>query len=191
MLKPMIKKAVGSVPVVALSATLALTMVGCGGNGAQSGSGSGSDAAASQVEEQAEGSGSASEAPVSEIVAQGGIEFPSYSIIPIEGWELTDRVDEKYEQCEFRRVGASSPDIFLRTFETEPMQEAEARQGSKKQGVIDEVEINGVTWVRHTAPNGTINLFAKAPSGKTVALTLGSQLSWEESVQMAERMVLK
>ena len=191
MLKPMIKKAVVSVPVVALSATLALTMVGCGGNGAQSGSGSGSDAAASQVEEQAEGSGSASEAPVSEIVAQGGIEFPSYSIIPIEGWELTDRVDEKYEQCEFRRVGASSPDIFLRTFETEPMQEAEARQGSKKQGVIDEVEINGVTWVRHTAPNGTVNLFAKAPSGKTVALTLGSQLSWEESVQMAERMVLK
>ena len=191
MLKPMIKKAVVGVPVVALSATLALTMVGCGGNGAQSGSGSGSDAAASQVEEQAEGSGSASEAPVSEIVAQGGIEFPSYSIIPIEGWELTDRVDEKYEQCEFRRVGASSPDIFLRTFETEPMQEAEARQGSKKQGVIDEVEINGVTWVRHTAPNGTVNLFAKAPSGKTVALTLGSQLSWEESVQMAERMVLK
>lgn len=191
MLKPMIKKAVVGVPVVALSATLALTMAGCGGNGAQSGSGSGSDAAASQVEEQAEGSGSASEAPVSEIVAQGGIEFPSYSIIPIEGWELTDRVDEKYEQCEFRRVGASSPDIFLRTFETEPMQEAEARQGSKKQGVIDEVEINGVTWVRHTAPNGTINLFAKAPSGKTVALTLGSQLSWEESVQMAERMVLK
>ena len=190
MLKPMIKKAVVGVPVVALSATLALTMAGCGGNGAQSGSGSGSDAVASQVE-QAEGSGSASEAPVSEIVAQGGIEFPSYSIIPIEGWELTDRVDEKYEQCEFRRVGASSPDIFLRTFETEPMQEAEARQGSKKQGVIDEVEINGVTWVRHTAPNGTINLFAKAPSGKTVALTLGSQLSWEESVQMAERMVLK
>lgn len=176
------------VPVAALSATLALTMVGCGGNGAQSASGSDSDA--SQVE-QAEGSGSASEAPVSEIVAQGGIEFPSYSIIPIEGWELTDRVDEKYEQCEFRRVGASSPDIFLRTFKTEPMQEAEARQGSKKQGVIDEVEINGVTWVRHTAPNGTINLFAKAPSGKTVALTLGSQLSWEESVQMAERMVLK
>lgn len=191
MLKPMIKKAVVGVPVVALSATLALTMAGCGGNGAQSGSGSGSDAAAFQVEEQAEGSGSASEAPVSEIVAQGGIEFPSYSIIPIEGWELTDRVDEKYEQCEFRRVGASSPDIFLRTFNTEPMQEAEARQGSKKQGVIDEVEINGVTWVRHTAPNGTINLFAKAPSGKTVALTLGSQLSWEESVQMAERMVLK
>lgn len=191
MLKPMIKKAVVGVPVVALSATLALTMVGCGGNGAQNGSGSGSDAAVSQVEEQAEGSGSASEAPVSEIVAQGGIEFPSYSIIPIEGWELTDRVDEKYEQCEFRRVGASSPDIFLRTFKTEPMQEAEARQGSKKQGVIDEVEINGVTWVRHTAPNGTINLFAKAPSGKTVALTLGSQLSWEESVQMAERMVLK
>lgn len=191
MLKPMIKKAVVGVPVVALSATLALTMVGCGGNGAQSGSGSGSDAAATQVEEQAEGSGSASEAPVSEIVAQGGIEFPSYSIIPIEGWELTDRVDEKYEQCEFRRVGASSPDIFLRTFETEPMQEAEARQGSKKQGVIDEVEINGVTWVRHTAPNGTVNLFAKAPSGKTVALTLGSQLSWEESVQMAERIVLK
>lgn len=191
MLKPMIKKAVVGVPVVALSATLALTMVGCGGNGAQSGSGSGGDAAVSQVEEQAEGSGSASEAPVSEIVAQGGIEFPSYSIIPIEGWELTDRVDEKYEQCEFRRVGASSPDIFLRTFKTEPMQEAEARQGSKKQGVIDEVEINGVTWVRHTAPNGTINLFAKAPSGKTVALTLGSQLSWEESVQMAERMVLK
>ena len=191
MLKPMIKKAVVGVPVVALSATLALTMAGCGGNGAQSGSGSGSDAAASQVEEQAEGSGSASEAPVSEIVAQGGIEFPSYSISPIESWELTDRVDEKYEQCEFRRVGASSPDIFLRTFETEPMQEAEARQGSKKQGVIDEVEINGVTWVRHTAPNGTINLFAKAPSGKTVALTLGSQLSWEESVQMAERMVLK
>ncbi len=190
MLKPMIKKAVVGVPVVALSATLALTMVGCGGNGAQGGSGSGSDAAASQVE-QAESSGSAGEAPVSEIVAQGGIEFPSYSIIPIEGWELTDRVDEKYEQCEFRRVGASSPDIFLRTFKTEPMQEAEARQGSKKQGVIDEVEINGVTWVRHTAPNGTINLFAKAPSGKTVALTLGSQLNWEESVQMAERMVLK
>ena len=68
MLKPMIKKAVVGVPVVTLSATLALTMAGCGGNGAQSGSGSGSDAVASQVEERA--SGSASEAPVSEIVAQ-------------------------------------------------------------------------------------------------------------------------
>ena len=60
----------------------------------------------------------------------------------------------------------------MRTFSTSPMMEAEARQGSKKKGVIDEVEVNGTTWVRYTSEAGAVSLFVEAPSGNSVSMVI-------------------
>ena len=125
------------------------------------------------------------------IEAQGGIDYPSYSIIPADGWKLGDRIDEKYEGCDFKHGDEAISSIDMRTFSTSPMMEAEARQGSKKKGVIDEVEINGVTWVRYTAESGAVSLFVEAPSGKTVSIVIGSKVTWEDALLMAQNVVLK
>ena len=81
--------------------------------------------------------------------------------------------------------------IDIRTYKTEPVTEAEARMGSKKDGAIDEVDVNGITWVRHTASNGTVNLFTKAPSGMTVGVVIGSKVDWNDALPMIENIVLK
>ena len=125
------------------------------------------------------------------IEAQGGIDYPSYSIIPADGWKLGDRIDEKYEGCDFKHGDEAISSIDMRTFSTSPMMEAEARQGSKKKGVIDEVEINGVTWVRYTAESGAVSLFVEAPSGKTVSMVIGSKLTWDDALPMVQNVVLK
>ena len=125
------------------------------------------------------------------IEAQGGIDFPSYSIIPADGWKLGDRIDEKYEGCDFKHGDETISSIDMRTFSTSPMMEAEARQGSKKKGVIDEVEINGVTWVRYTSEAGAVSLFVEAPSGKTVSMVIGSKLTWDDALPMVQNVVLK
>ena len=125
------------------------------------------------------------------IEAQGGIDYPSYSIIPADGWKLGDRIDEKYEGCDFKHGDEAISSIDMRTFKTSPMMEAEARQGSKKKGVIDEVEINGVTWVRYTAESGAVSLFVEAPSGKTVSMVIGSKLTWDDALPMVQNVVLK
>ena len=125
------------------------------------------------------------------IEAQGGIDFPSYSIIPADGWKLGDRIDEKYEGCDFKHGDEAISSIDMRTFKTSPMMEAEARQGSKKKGVIDEVEINGVTWVRYTSEAGAVSLFVEAPSGKTGSRVIGSKETWDDALLMAQNVVLK
>ncbi|WP_417167194.1 hypothetical protein [Senegalimassilia anaerobia] len=125
------------------------------------------------------------------IEAQGGIDFPSYSIIPADGWKLGDRIDEKYEGCDFKHGDEAISSIDMRTFKTSPMMEAEARQGSKKKGVIDEVEINGVTWVRYTSEAGAVSLFVEAPSGKTVSMVIGSKVTWDDALPMVQNVVLK
>ena len=125
------------------------------------------------------------------IEAQGGIDFPSYSIVPADGWKLGDRIDEKYEGCDFKRGDEAISSIDMRTFKTSPMMEAEARQGSKKKGVIDEVEINGVAWVRYTSEAGAVSLFVEAPSGKTVSMVIGSKVTWDDALLMAQNVVLK
>ena len=125
------------------------------------------------------------------IEAQGGIDFPSYSIIPADGWKLGDRIDEKYEGCDFKRGDEAISSIDMRTFKTSPMMEAEARQGSKKKGVIDEVEVNGTTWVRYTSEAGAVSLFVEAPSGKTVSMVIGSKLTWDDALPMVQNVVLK
>ena len=125
------------------------------------------------------------------IEAQGGIDFPSYSIIPADGWKLGDRIDEKYEGCDFKHGDEAISSIDMRTFKTSPMMEAEARQGSKKKGVIDEVEINGVTWVRYTSEAGAVSLFVEAPSSKTVSMVIGSKVTWDDALLMAQNVVLK
>ena len=125
------------------------------------------------------------------IEAQGGIDYPSYSIIPADGWKLGDRIDEKYEGCDFKHGDEAISSIDMRTFSTSPMMEAEARQGSKKKGVIDEIEINGVTWIRYTAESGAVSLFVEAPSGKTVSMVIGSKVTWDDALLMAQNVVLK
>ena len=125
------------------------------------------------------------------IESQGGIDFPSYSIIPAGGWKLGDRIDQKYEGCDFKRGDEAISSIDMRTFKTSPMMEAEARQGSKKKGVIDEVEVNGTTWVRYTSEAGAISLFVEAPSGKTVSMVIGSKLTWDDALPMVQNVVLK
>ena len=58
-------------------------------------------------------------------------------------------------------------------------------------GVIDEVEINGVTWVRYTSEAGAVSLFVEAPSGKTVSMVIGSKVTWDDALLMAQNVVLK
>ena len=124
------------------------------------------------------------------IEAQGGIDYPSYSIIPADGWKLGDRIDEKYEGCDFKHGDETISSIDMRTFSTSPMMEAEARQGSKKKGVIDGVRGRG-TWVRYTSEAGAVSLFVEAPSGKTVSMVIGSKVTWDDALLMAQNVVLK
>ena len=52
------------------------------------------------------------------------------------------------------------------------MAEAEAIQGNYNgKGVLDEVDVKGVTWTRYTAETGTVYMYAKAPCGKTVHMS--------------------
>ena len=66
------------------------------------------------------------------IGAQGGIDFPSYSIIPADGWKLGDRIDEKYEGCDFKHGDEAISSIDMRTFKTSPMMEAEPGKAPRR-----------------------------------------------------------
>lgn len=126
------------------------------------------------------------------VEAKTGVDYPSYSLEPTDGWKPgTKSMNEKYEECEFTLGDDTFAFIDIRTYKTEPMTEAEARMGSKKDGTIDEVDVNGITWVRHTASNGTVNLFTKAPSGMTVGVVIGSKVDWNDALPMIENIILK
>ena len=126
------------------------------------------------------------------VEAKTGVDYPSHSLEPTDGWKPGTRsMNEKYEECEFTLGDDTFAFIDIRTYKTEPMTEAEARMGSKKDGTIDEVDVNGISWVRHTASNGTVNLFTKAPSGMTVGVVIGSKVDWNDALPMIENIILK
>ena len=134
----------------------------------------------------------AEETPEPVVEAKTGVDYPSYSLEPTDGWKPGTRsMNEKYEECEFTLGDDTFAFIDIRTYKTEPTTEAEARMGSKKDGTIDEVDVNGITWVRHTASNGTVNLFTKAPSGMTVGVVIGSKVDWNDALPMIENIILK
>ena len=187
MLKPMMRKVALGVPAVALTAALAFTMAGCGG-GTEEQKKASDDTATTQPAKEPK----AEETPEPAVEAKTGVDYPSYSLEPTDGWKPGTRsMNEKYEECEFTLGDDTFAFIDIRTFKTEPMTEAEARMGSKKDGTIDEVDVNGITWVRHTASNGTVNLFTKAPSGMTVGVVIGSKVDWNDALPMIENIVLK
>ena len=73
-----------------------------------------------------------------------------------------------------------------------PLAEAEAIQGNYNgKGVLDEVDVNGVTWTRYTAETGTVYMSAKAPCGKTVHMFFDNGITWDDALPMMENVVLK
>ena len=74
----------------------------------------------------------------------------------------------------------------------EPLTEAEAIQGNYSgKGVLDEVDVKGVTWTRYTAETGTVYMYAKAPCGKTVHMFFDNGITWDDALPMMENVVLK
>ena len=74
----------------------------------------------------------------------------------------------------------------------EPLAEAEAIQGNYNgKGVLDEVDVKGVTWTRYTAEPGTVYMYAKAPCGKTVHMFFDNGITWDDALPMMENVVLK
>ncbi|WP_417162597.1 hypothetical protein [Slackia isoflavoniconvertens] len=72
------------------------------------------------------------------------------------------------------------------------MAEAEAIQGNYNgKGVLDEVDVKGVTWSRYTAETGTVYMYAKAPCGKTVHMFFDNGITWDDALPMMENVVLK
>ena len=69
---------------------------------------------------------------------------------------------------------------------------AEAIQGNYNgKGVLDEVDVKGVTWTRYTAETGTVYMYAKAPCGKTVHMFFDNGITWDDALPMMENVVLK
>ena len=74
----------------------------------------------------------------------------------------------------------------------EPLAEAEAIQGNYNgKGVLDEVDVKGVTWTRYTAETGTVYMYAKAPCGKIVHMFFDNGITWDDALPMMENVVLK
>ena len=74
----------------------------------------------------------------------------------------------------------------------EPLAEAEAIQGNYNgKGVLDEVDVKGVTWTRYAAETGTVYIYAKAPCGKTVHMFFDNGITWDDALPMMENVVLK
>ena len=74
----------------------------------------------------------------------------------------------------------------------EPLAEAEAIQGNYNgKGVLDEVDVKGVTWTRYTAETGTVYMYTKAPCGKTVHMFFDNGITWDDALPMMENVVLK
>ena len=57
---------------------------------------------------------------------------------------------------------------------------------------IDQVEYNGITWLRFTGPDNGHTLFATAPAtGETVRVSIGWKIDWDAAAPMMEALKLK
>lgn len=132
----------------------------------------------------------AANAEAEAIAAKGGVDYSAYSVTAAKGWALVETNDD-------RGSAVFNPDGSTKRFQTkimsrEPLAEAEAIQGNYNgKGVLDEVDVKGVTWTRYTAETGTVYMYAKAPCGKTVHMFFDNGITWDDALPMMENVVLK
>ena len=120
------------------------------------------------------------------------VDCDSFSVKEIDGYTL-DSGDASKEKARFyhdETDGLLSVSIFLRS----PEEEIASLQDVYESGdtVSDEVNIGGVTWLRFKAPDGSYSLFATAPAtGKTVRVSVGRTIGWDEAERLLNTMTLK
>lgn len=121
-----------------------------------------------------------------------GIDCASYSIEAADGYTL-DSSDEEHEKANFfhdETGGRLNISIFLRSPEEEVASLEQVYEG--KETTTDQVEYNGITWLRFTGPDNGHTLFATAPAtGETVRVSIGWKIDWDAAVPMMEALKLK
>lgn len=121
-----------------------------------------------------------------------GIDCASYSIEAADGYTL-DSSDEEREKANFfhdETGGRLNISIFPRSPEEEVASLEQVYEG--KETTTDQVEYNGITWLRFTGPDNGHTLFATAPAtGETVRVSIGWKIDWDAAVPMMEALKLK
>ena len=121
-----------------------------------------------------------------------GIDCASYSIEAADGYTL-DSSNEEHEKADFfhdETGGRLHISIFPRSPEEEVASLEQVYEG--KETTTDQVEYNGITWLRFTGPDNGHTLFATAPAtGETVRVSIGWKIDWDAAVPMMEALKLK
>ena len=121
-----------------------------------------------------------------------GIDCASYSIEAADGYTL-DSSNEEREKADFfhdETGGRLHISIFPRSPEEEIASLEQVYEG--KETTTDQVEYNGITWLRFTGPDNGHTLFATAPAtGETVRVSIGWKIDWDAAVPMMEALKLK
>ena len=121
-----------------------------------------------------------------------GIDCASCSIEAADGYTL-DSSDEEREKANFfhdETGGRLNISIFPRSPEEEVASLEQVYEG--KETTTDQVECNGITWLRFTGPDNGHTLFATAPAtGETVRVSIGWKIDWDAAVPMMEALKLK
>ena len=121
-----------------------------------------------------------------------GIDCASYSIEAADGYTL-DSSDEEREKANFfhdETGGRLNISIFPRSPEEEVASLEQVYEG--KETTTDQVEYNGITWLRFTGPDNGHTLFATAPAtGETVRVSIGWKIDWDAAVPTMEALKLK
>ena len=109
-----------------------------------------------------------------------------------DGYTL-DSSDEEREKADFfhdETGGRLNISIFPRSPEEEVASLEQVYEG--KETTTDQVECNGITWLRFTGPDNGHTLFATAPAtGETVRVSIGWKIDWDAAVPMMEALKLK
>ncbi len=121
-----------------------------------------------------------------------GIDCASYSIEAADGYTL-DSSDEEREKASFfhdETGGRLNISIFLRSPEEEVASLEQVYEG--KETTTDQVEYNGITWLRFTGPDNGHTLFQTAPAtGETGRVSSCWKIYWDAAVPMLEALKLK
>ena len=121
-----------------------------------------------------------------------GIDCASYSVEAADGYTL-DSSNEEHEKADFfhdETGGRLHISIFPRSPEEEVASLEQVFEG--KETTTDQVEYNGITWLRFTGPDNGHTLFATAPAtGDTVRVSIGWKIDWDAAVPMMEALKLK
>ena len=121
-----------------------------------------------------------------------GIDCASYGIEAADGCTL-DSSNEEHEKANFfhdETGGRLNISIFPRSPEEEVASLEQVYAG--KETTTDQVEYNGITWLRFTGPDNGHTLFATSPAtGETVRVSIGWKIDWDAAVPMMEALELK